>query len=469
MSSSTPSPSTSAGTHAIVYGGSMAGLMSAGVLSRHFERVTLVERDPFPNGPMQRKGVPQAQHVHGLLTRGMDILADIFPGIREELVAAGAEFLDVVSTVAAFGAGSWRRRFHSGVSAASVSRLMLEWVVRQRLQSLANVHIRDEREAVGLKTSGDRTRVTGLLLQAPGGGQEETLEAELVVDASGRGSRTPQWLEALGYPRVEETRIHVNVGYASRIYRKPPGFEPGWRSLAISPELPKQRRLGIIQGIEDNRLLVLVGGWLGEAPASADDAAFLEFARGLAQPHLYEAIKNAEPLGPIHIYRFAHNQRRHYERMPRFPEGLAVVGDAVCSFNPIYGQGMSTAALQAEALGECLRSGARGATQRYRQRAGQLLEGPWLMATAGDLAFPEVEGKRPPGFGLMNWYGNRFQQLVGYDEEAMRTFVRVQHMMEPPTAMFSPRMVLKVLTVRPDKAAQTPGPQPLAASSTRAA
>jgi 2-polyprenyl-6-methoxyphenol hydroxylase-like FAD-dependent oxidoreductase len=331
------------------------------------------------------------------------------------------------------------------------------------------VRIRDEREAVGLKTSGDRTRVTGLLTQTPGGGQEETLEAELVVDASGRGSRTPQWLEALGYPRVEETRIHVNVGYASRLYRKPPDFEPGWRSLAISPELPKERRLGIIQGIEDNRWLVLVGGWLGEAPASADDAAFLEFARGLAQPHLYEAIKNAEPLGPIHLYRFAHNQRRHYERMPRFPEGLAVVGDAFCSFNPIYGQGMSTGALQAEALGECLRSGARGAANRYRQRAGQLLEGPWLMATAGDLGFPEVEGKRPPGFGLMNWYGNRFQQLVGYDEEALRTFVRVQHMIESPAAMFSPRMVLKVLTVRPDKAAQTPGPQPLAASTPRAA
>ncbi|WP_257460961.1 FAD-dependent oxidoreductase [Archangium lipolyticum] len=469
MSTSTPLPSSRAGTHAIVYGGSMAGLMSAGLLSRHFERVTLVERDRFPDGPLPRKGVPQAQHVHGLLTRGMDILAGIFPGIQEDITATGVEFLDVVETTASFGAGSWRPRFRSDVKAASLSRLLLEWVVRQRLQALPNVRILDGREAVGLKTSGDRTRVTGLQLQAPGGGQEETLEADLVVDTSGRGSRTPQWLEALGYPRVEETRIHVNVGYASRLYRQPQGFEPGWRSLAIAPKLTQERRLGIIQEIEDNRWLVLVGGWLGECLTTAEDAAFLEFARGLPQPHLYEAIKNAEPLGPIHLYRFPHNQRRHYERMSRFPEGLAVVGDAVCSFNPIYGQGMSTGAMQAEALGECLRQGVRGASDRYRRRAGEILAGPWALATAGDLAFPEVEGKRPPGFALMNWYGNRFQQLAGYDEEALRLFARVQHMIESPTAMFSPRMVLKVLTVQPDKAARTPGPRPLAISTSRAA
>ncbi|HYO64969.1 MAG TPA: hypothetical protein VEU33_02700, partial [Archangium sp.] len=447
----------------------MAGLISVGVLSRHFECVTLVERDRFPDGPRPRKGVPQAQHIHGLLTRGMDILASVLPGIREDLEAAGGELLDVVESVASFGAGSWRPRFPSGVKAPSMSRLLLEWVIRQRLQALPNVRILDGREAVGLKTSGDRTRVLGLQVQAPGGGHEEPLEAELVVDASGRGSRTPQWLEALGYPRVEETRIHVDVGYASRPYRKPPGFEPGWRSLALSPQLPKERRLGIIQDIEDNRWLVTVGGWLGDAPSTADDAAFLEFARGLPQPHLYEAIKNAEPLGPIHLYRFPHHQRRHYERMPRFPEGLAVVGDAFCSFNPIYGQGMSTGAMQAEALGESLRQGLRGASDRYRRRAGQILDGPWALATAGDLSFPEVEGKRPPGFGLMTWYGNRFQQLAGYDEEAMAAFVRVQHMIESPAAMFSPRMVLKVLTVRPDKAAQTPGPRPLSASSSRVA
>lgn len=465
MSTPNASPSAPVGKHAIVYGGSMAGLTTAGVLARHFERVTLVERDPFPDGPHARKGVPQAHHIHGLMVRGVNILTDVFPDFPKELEAAGGNFVDVLEATAMYGGGSWRPRFKGGIRSPAQSRLLLEWVVRKQLKAISNVHIRDGREAVGVTTSEDKTRVTGLRIQAPGGGQEETLEGELVVDATGRGSRMPQWLEALGYPRVEETHITVNVGYAGRLYKRPQNFAPGWDMLALTPNLPKERRIGIIQTIEADRWLVMLGGWLGDVPAP-DDASFLEYARGLPQPHLYQAIKNAEPISPIHLHRFPHNQRRHYERMARFPEGLAMVGDAVCSFNPIYGQGMTSGAMQAEALGQSLRQGLRGASERYRRGLGKVLQVPWALATAGDLGIPEVEGKRPPGFGLMSWYGNRFQQLAGYDKEAMLTFARVQYMIDPPTAMFSPRMVFKVLTLKPEKAAQTPGPLPLAIGET---
>ncbi|MFY0523455.1 FAD-dependent oxidoreductase [Archangium gephyra] len=213
----------------------------------------------------------------------------------------------------------------------------------------------------------------------------------------------------------------------------------------------------------------MLGGWLGEGPSPTDDADFLQFARTLPQPHLYEALKNAEPFGPIHHYRFSHNQRRHYERMPRFPEGLAVLGDAFCSFNPIYGQGMTTGALQAQALGECLRQGLDGVAQRYRRHVGELLQLPWTMATTGDLRFPEVEGKRPPGFGLTNWYGDRFQRLAARDPEALKTFMRVMHMVASPATMGAPRMVLKALTTRPAASAQTHAPVPMAISRNQAA
>lgn len=468
----TPSPhfhSQSVGKHAIVFGGSIAGLMSAGVLSRYFERVTLVERDRFPDGPDARKGIPQAHHVHGLLMRGLNIIADIFPGVLEDLEAAGGALVDVGESTSIFMSGNWRHRCHIGIRAASQSRLLLDWVVRKRLQAIGNVRILEGREVMGLTTNEERTRVTGVQLQAPGGGQEEWLEGDWVVDTSGRGSRMPQWLEALGYPRVEESHIHVDVGYASRLYQKPQGFEPGWDMLALTPKLPQQRRLGIILSIEGNRWLVQLAGWLGEFPSSPDGAAFLEFARSLPQPHLYEAIKNAEPLGPVNIHRFPHNQMRHYERMPRFPEGLVVLGDAVCSFNPIYGQGMTSSALQAEVLGESLREGLHGATTRYRQRAGQLLKGLWTFATTGDLTIPEVKGKRPPGFGLISWYVDRLQTLTNYDKDAMKTFVRVQHMLDSPAALFSPRMVLKALTAQPTKAALIPGPAPIAANPRQAA
>ncbi|WNG37782.1 2-polyprenyl-6-methoxyphenol hydroxylase-like oxidoreductase [Archangium violaceum] len=463
MNTSSTLPTMPVGKHAIVYGGSMAGLLATGVLSRHFERVTLVERDRFEDVPQSRKGVPQSSQVHALLARGRNVLSEVFPGFEEDLKAAGGEIMDMTEPVACFVSGLWRPQIRCGVSMSAHSRPLLEWVVRQRVQALPNVRVVDGREAAGLKTGVDPTRISGVKLQAPGGGQEELLEGDLVVDASGRGSRTPQWLEALGYPRVEETCIHVDVVYACRLYQRPPGFEPGWDTLTLAPQLPEVRRLGTIQPIENNLWQVMLGGWLGDGP-SADEASFLEFARGLPQPHLYEALRNAQPLGPIHRYRFSHNQRRHYERMSRFPEGLVVIGDAFCSFNPVYGQGMTTGALQAETLGECLRQGLAGVSQRYRQRVGKLLEVPWTLGTSGDLRLPEVEGKRPPALGLMSWYGDRFQRLTCYDEEALRLFIRVMHMLESPAAMFSPRMVFKVLTSKPDAAALNRGPKPLAAA-----
>lgn len=457
------------GRHAIVCGGSMAGLLTGGLLARHFERVTLVERDRIEQGAQHRKGVPQAHHLHGLLTRGMNILCDLYPGFREELKAAGARFLDMSAEHAWHMAGLWRPRLSCGVQFHAQSRPLLEWTVRKRLMALPNVRVLDGREVTGFQMGPDNARVTGVRLRAPGGGQEETLEGELVVDCTGRGSRTVQWLEALGYPRVEETRIHVDLGYASRICRPPPGFAPGWRLMSIFPTTPRERRFGAIEQIEGDRWLVLLGGWHGEHPPT-DDAGYLEFARSLCQPHLHQCIQNAEPLGPINVYRFPHNQRRHFERMPRFPEGLVVVGDAACSFNPLYGQGITTSALQVEALGECLRQGLEGLARRYHRRAGKALEVPWLLATSGDLRFPEAREQRPLGLDLLNWYSERFQRLAGHDEAALRTFVRVLHMLESPAAMFAPRFVLKVLTARPDTAALSRVPEcPTSSSGSLAA
>jgi 2-polyprenyl-6-methoxyphenol hydroxylase-like FAD-dependent oxidoreductase len=469
MSTPTSPHSTPAGQHALVYGGSITGLIAAGVLSRHFERVTLVERDRFEHGPQARKGVPQASHAHILLTRGMNILGDVFPGVSQELAAAGGLLLDMTGHHAWCMGGVWLPRDRIGLDLTCQSQPLLAWVIRQRLQALPNVRVLDGREVTDLLTSPDKARVTGVRLQAPGGGQEETLEAGLVVDATGRGSRVPQWLETLGYPRVEETHIHVDVRYATRVYHRPRGVEPGWEMMSISPRLPHQPRVGSIQRIEGDRWLVTLGGWLGDGPSTTDDADFLEFARGLSQPHLHEALRNAEPAGPVHHYRFSHNQWRHYERMSRFPEGLAVMGDAFCSFNPIYGQGMTTGAMQAQALGECLRQGLEGVAQRYRRQVGQLLGTAWTMATSGDLRFPQVEGKRPPGFALTNWYGDRFQQLAAQDPEALKTFMRVMHMVESPAAMASPRLLLKALMLRPTASSQQHAPQPMTLARNQAA
>lgn len=463
MSTSSPNP-TRVGKHAIVYGGSMSGLIAAGMLAQRFERVTLVERDPFEDGPRHRKGVPQAQHYHGLLMRGMDILDATFPGLRENLRAAGAQRLDMCKDVAWYKGNIWCPRFPSTIEHFSLSRPLLEWQTRKRLLVLPNVHVLDGRETAGFLASADNSRITGVRLQAPGGGEEQMLEGDLVVDASGRGSRTPQWLEAMGFPRVEEQRVQVNVGYATRIFRLPAGLKPEWTLLSVTPDLPRTRRFGVMAAIEDGQYMACLGGWLGEHPPT-DEAGFLEFARDLPQPHIHEALGLAEYLSPISFHRFPHHQRRHYERVSRFPEGLVVVGDAVCSFNPIYGQGITIGALQVEALAECLREGLGSVSQRYRRRLEKTLSVPWTLATAGDLLFHEVEGVRPPGFALTSWLGAQFQRLASQDHEALLTFLRVMHMLAEPTTMFSPRMVLKMLKTGSKPLVPNPAPELLATRS----
>jgi 2-polyprenyl-6-methoxyphenol hydroxylase-like FAD-dependent oxidoreductase len=433
----------------------MAGLLAAGQLARYFERVTLVERDRLEDNPQPRKGVPQGTQTHILLRRGLDIVSDIFPGIPVELRVAGAQVLDLSADCEWFIAGIWRKRIDSGVRMYSQTRPLFEWKVRAKLAAMPRVRILDGHELSGFLTS--EGRITGVKVREPGGEQETVLEADLVVDASGRGSRTPQWLEAAGYPRVEESHLKVDVGYATRLYRPSPDADAAWRALIVSADLPRTRRSGSIVPIEGGLWSVTMCGWLKDGPPT-DDAGFLAYARSLAQPHFHEALRSAEPVSPIRGYRFAHSQWRHYERMARLPEGLLVLGDAYCSFNPMYGQGITVSALQVELLGECLREGLQGLPGRYYPRVSKLLKLPWSMGTSEDLRLPEVEGSRQPGMGLLYWYGDHFQRLTAVDDEAIRTFVQVMHMLKPPTAMFSPRLLLKTLTRRPSGEGLNKGP-----------
>ncbi|MFP2905310.1 NAD(P)/FAD-dependent oxidoreductase [Pyxidicoccus sp. 3LFB2] len=454
--------------HAVICGSSLTGLLTAGLLARHFERVTLVERDGLMDSSQPRKGVPQGTQTHVLLKRGLDIAASIFPGLLEDLQAAGTQVTDMSADCAWHVAGVWRKRVHSGVSLYSQTRPLFEWRVRSMLMALPNVRILDRHEATGFLFDAADTRVTGLKVRALGGLDETHLEADLVVDAGGRGSRTPQWLEERGFPRVEETRFQIDVGYATRVYRKPAGFDADWKSMIISAELPRIRRFGCLIPIEGDRWTVTLSGWLKDYPPS-DEAGFLAYTRSLAQPHLYEALKNAEPLGPILTYRYSHSQWRHYERLPRVPEGLVVVGDAFCSFNPVYGQGITTGALLVEALGECLRSGLGGLSRRYFERAGRLLKMPWAMSTTEDLRLPELNETRPLGSSFLYWYGERFQRLTATDEEAVRTFMQVMHMLKPADAIFSPRLFWKALVAQPMPTELPRGPEPLAARISKAA
>ncbi len=432
--------------HAAVLGGSMAGLLAAAALARHFSRVTVVERDVAPAVPEHRKGVPQDQHIHVLLCSGARILEQFFPGLTEELIDAGAETFDCGSDARWFHHGVWKLRQRAGVPLLAQSRPFLEWHVRRRLAAMPNVAFVPG-DASELMSDADRRHVLGVRVRSRGAAAAELdLTADLVVESGGRGSHVPQWLNALGYPKPEEESVVIDLGYSTRIYQRPSPTERDWRMLLVYAKPPHGTRTGIVSPIEGDRWIVTLSGCLKDYPP-ADDAGFLEFARSLERPDLFDAIKHAKPLTPITTIRFPAQRRRHYQRMRRFPDGLVVMGDAMCSFNPLYGQGMSVAALEASALDQCLREAAdlAGFPRRYFRRAAGIVDGPWLLATASDFMYPGAVGKRPAGNGVLAWYNAHVLELSGDDPRVLSTFLEVMHLTRGPFALFTPDVLVPVL------------------------
>lgn len=437
---------------AVVIGGSISGLLAARALANHFEQVVVIERDVMPPLGEPRKGVPQGKHAHVLLARGRELLEDFFPGLVHELETHGATVGDLSETMRWFSGGAYTRNFHSGLVGVQASRPLIEGVIYRRLCELPNVTILENHDATGLVTisggAGQDVRVTGVRVQdrAKADPNEKTLEASLVVDAGGRGSRSLAWLEALGYARPEEEHIKMALSYTTRMFKRLPEHAGGLSPIVILPS-SSNRRGATMLSVEGGRWIATLAGFLGDA-APTDLDGFIEFARSLDAPDCYDVLKTAEPLGEASQYKYPSSQRRHFEKLARFPEGLLVCGDALCSFNPIYGQGMTTAASEAALLDACLRDGLPGIHRRFFQRASRLLDSPWSIAAGSDLAYPEVEGKRAPAMRLVAQYLDRLLYAAREDTVLNIAFQRVTNLMDPPSSLFQPKIVLRVLRAK---------------------
>ncbi|WP_141576655.1 NAD(P)/FAD-dependent oxidoreductase [Actinomadura sp. WMMA1423] len=444
--------------HAVVVGGSLAGLLSARILADHFARVTLIERDRFTENVESRPGLGQARHLHVLWSRGLEIAEGLFPGLEDELRVAGVPEVRVPADMLWLTSAGWRRRFES-TRLLTFSRDLLDWTVRSRLAKDEKVRLLSGHEVTGLTADGGT--VTGVEVRERGTtARGEPLTADLVVDATGRVSKTPAWLERIGYPAPPQTRIDPLLGYASRNYAVPSGFDPGWKALYLQAKAPGTRT-GALFPQEGGRWIVSLFG-VGEDYPPTDEEGFLEFAKSLRSPVLYEAIREAEPLTPVVSYRRTDNHRRHYERMSAWPKRFVVVGDALCAFNPLYGQGMTVAAKSALTLDACLRADGDldRLAGRFHRWAVKNAAGPWLVATGEDLRYGTTKGASAGvRTRILNRYVDRVQALANVDPRVCDRFVDVLALTAPPESLFLPEVLWRAVTKRTP---QPTGPDDLA-------
>jgi 2-polyprenyl-6-methoxyphenol hydroxylase-like FAD-dependent oxidoreductase len=437
------------GRHAVVVGGSIGGMLAARVLAGHFDRVTIIERDRLPDAGENRPGVPHARHLHFFFKRGLMVAEELFPGVTADLLEAGSHLLDQGKDFRILYRSGWSPRVEIGLEFCTFTRPLLEATIRRHLLEDPRIEILEGFEVDGLLV--DRAgRVDGVRIrprhQDPNGPAEvHEIETGLVVDTSGRGSKAPEWLEAAGFSRPEETVVDAFWGYATRIYEPVEDFKKDWKNLLVMNRPPYQPRAGIIQPIEGNRWLVTIAGVMHDYPPT-DEEGFLKFARSLSSPELYRAIEHAKPLSRIWGYRRTENRLRRYDKA-RLPQGFAALGDSVCAFNPVYGVGMTLTGLEALELRKCLRKGGgRLDTRAFQKRVAKLVAGPWALTTGEDLRWPATKGgKITAKVKFMHWYIEQVIRLIPQSEVVFHRFQRVNHMLDAPTALFRPAVLLPVL------------------------
>lgn len=444
--------------HALVIGGSIAGLLAAQVLTKYFNQVTIIERDHLSAQPEQRPGVPQAHHLHILLKRGLDAMEQLFPGIQTELAASGAVAINASANYLWYGLGGWAPRFSSDLNIYSLSRNLLEWIIRRRLAANNRVVFVQASQVTSLLSNPNRTQVTGVQVRQKiahrqeVSGRQTDFSADLIVDASGRNSHAPKWLEAMGYTPPKETVINSFLGYASCLYQVPENFQTDWQGALVTAKAPGTRG-GVMSAIEGNRWIVTLAG-IGRDYPPTDEAGFLDFARSLRNPIIYEAILDAKAISPVSAYHRTENSWHHYEKLSRLPSGFVVIGDAVCAFNPVYGQGMTTAALGALTLDECLHKQLTrhtdgnlvGLSQSFQKQLSKIIAVPWLMATGEDFRWDTTVGGRPNLITqLMQQYLDQVLLLAAQSPDMHRLFLEVMHLLKPPSVFLHTNIFRQVL------------------------
>jgi flavin-dependent dehydrogenase len=420
----------------VIIGASLAGLFAAAATATVGARTVIIERDVLPDRPVPRKGVPQGRQPHVLLHRGLLAAEELVPGIREDLLSHGAVPFDT-GTMAWLGEYGWLPTWIPAYETVSATRPLLEHLVRRRVRDLDGVTIREGIRVTDVKRDARHWQVVC---------EDATVvQADLVIDASGRGSRLPHWLGELGVPVTEPLTIDAHLGYACRTYRcvgKPP-----IDIAVVIAATPQTGRGALAIPVEDGQWLIIAGGYGDRRPSRVVEE-FDEFLATLPDPAIFDLTRHLEPVSDIAIHRQTGNRRNRYGKSRAWPAGLLAVGDAYCAFNPVYGQGITVAACQALLIRDALKHDRTPAghgpmeTRRLQRRIGAAADLPWSVATTEDLRHPSSTGSQSRLQRLVGLWTAALARLAAHgDRGAFLAFARLYHLMASPAMLFNPAVI----------------------------
>jgi len=436
-----PAQITETDGHGVVVGASMAGLLAARVLSDRFKTVTLIDKDSLPDAPVTRKDVPQGNHIHNMHEAGRQTAEDFFPGFSEELTRTGSVIVDVHRDFHFYIEGGFQAHGPSRIPMYCGSRPLFEYVTRRRVRELDGVTIRDQCQFTDYLVSDDGSAIEGVAIRTTDGTREE-LPADLVVDATGRTSKTPTWLAAHGYSAPPTDKVEIGMMYSTAFVRRPADVR---RAVVVLPSPPRTCGGGMFP-VENDRWVMTLFGIHGDHPP-ADREGFVDYAANLPVPDHHQVITEHGIVSEqIRRYPVPSSLRRRFEDLEKFPDGLVVIGDAIASFNPIYGQGMSVAALEALQLHHTLAADDHeNLALEYFQSIKPIVEHAWLLSVGSDSRFSQTAGPKPHGTGLVSRYLSRVIRTARTDETVAELFSRIMVMERRPTSLFRPSIMARVL------------------------
>jgi len=429
---------------AVIIGGGISGKLAARVLSESFKEVIILERDQEPSGPIPRKGAPQGQHLHALLLAGQHGLEELFPGITDKFHSSGAVKINSTNDLAWFHHGVWKLRYEGGYSTTLQTRPHLEWHIEQAVKKIPNVSIQYHQAVKTFLYKNKENRIAGVQL-ADG----TSITADLIIDASGVSGFSSRWLQNQSM-EIPEEKIKIGLSYVTKMFQLPKDHKRDWQIKIVYPNPPQEKFGGTISRVEGNRYIVTINGYhsvINEQEVIHKETGFLELAQKLSKQDIYEELKNAVPLSQPSIFQVPQIIWRKFHQVINLPKGLLLIGDTLCRIDPVFGQGMSIAILEALALRKVLQNqnNSLRIPHAFHKRAAKIISPIWSMVITEDFRYKETIGKKPIMLPIMQWYARNVFLLSEKNQYIFNSFVKVMNLIQPSTILMNPKILIKVI------------------------